>query len=42
MAANTASTTVIDVSQNPLSSYFIHPSDNPGMKLVSIKFDDSG
>lgn len=29
----------IDQSQNPTSPYYLHPSDNPGMKLVNIKFD---
>ena len=32
----------IDPSQNPISPYYIHPSDNPGMKLVSIQFDGTG
>ena len=29
----------LDPSQNPVSPYYIHPSDNLGMKLVSLKFD---
>ncbi|XP_074347627.1 uncharacterized protein LOC141686492 [Apium graveolens] len=32
----------IDISQNPTSPYYIHPSDNPGMKLVSTQFDGTG
>lgn len=40
MAINTnTNTTYVDSSQDPTSPYFLHPSDNPGMKLVSIKFD---
>ena len=26
-------------TQNPSSQDYIHPSDNPGMKLISIQFD---
>ncbi|XP_074352808.1 uncharacterized protein LOC141691959 [Apium graveolens] len=33
---------VIDQSQNPTSPYYLHPSDNLGMKLVNIKFDGTG
>ncbi|XP_074378525.1 uncharacterized protein LOC141720068 [Apium graveolens] len=33
---------VVDPSQNPVSPYYIHPSDNPGMKLLSFKFDGKG
>ncbi|XP_074351759.1 uncharacterized protein LOC141690900 [Apium graveolens] len=29
----------VDPSQDPTSPYYVHPSDNPGMKLVSLKFD---
>ena len=32
----------IDPSQDPSSLYFLPPSDNPGMKLVSFKFDGNG
>lgn len=32
----------LDVSQDPTSPYYIHPSDNPGMRLVSDKFDGNG
>lgn len=31
--------TVLDPSVDPTSPYYIHPSDNPSMKLVSLKFD---
>lgn len=31
----------VDQSQNPNSPFYIHPSDNPGMKLVSEKFNVS-
>lgn len=31
-----------DPSQDPSSHYYLHPSDNPGVKLVSIKFDGTG
>ncbi|KAL8121793.1 hypothetical protein AgCh_018506 [Apium graveolens] len=37
-----AEETVVDLSQNPTSLYYIHPSDNPEMKLVSLKFDGKG
>ncbi|XP_074352826.1 uncharacterized protein LOC141691977 [Apium graveolens] len=30
-----------DPSQDPSPVFYIHPSDNPGMKLVSMKFDGS-
>lgn len=36
---STSQTPVVDSSQNPSSPYFLHPSDNPRMKLVSMKFD---
>ncbi|KAL8120516.1 hypothetical protein AgCh_017628 [Apium graveolens] len=39
---NENQTPVMDQSQNPTSPYYIHPSDNPGMKLVNIKFDGTG
>lgn len=29
----------VDLGQDPSSPYYIHPSDNPGMKLVTLKFD---
>lgn len=29
----------IDPSQDPSSHFYLHPSDNPGIKLVSMKFD---
>lgn len=29
----------LDPTQDPTSPYYLHPSDNPGMKLVSIQFD---
>lgn len=31
-----------DTSLDPSSPYYIHPSDNPGMKLVTFKFDGNG
>lgn len=34
-------TQLVDTSQDPTSPYFIHLSDNPGMKLVNFKFDDN-
>lgn len=37
-----ATTVVLDPSQNPTSPYYIHPSDNPGMKFVSMQFDGKG
>ncbi|XP_074352838.1 uncharacterized protein LOC141691990 [Apium graveolens] len=33
---------VMDQSQNHTSPYYLHPSDNPDMKLVNIKFDGTG
>lgn len=33
---------VLDPSQNPTSLYYIHPFDNHGMRLVSLKFDGKG
>lgn len=30
---------IVEPSQDPTSPFYIHPSDNPGMKLVSEKFD---
>lgn len=30
-----------DPSQDPTSPYYLHPFDNPGMKLVYLKFDGS-
>lgn len=30
-----------DSSQNPASLYYIHPSDNPDMKLISLQFNGS-
>lgn len=35
-------THTVDPSQDPVSPYYLHPSDNPGMKLVSMKFDGNG
>ncbi|XP_074328420.1 uncharacterized protein LOC141666330 [Apium graveolens] len=32
----------LDPSQNSSSPFHLHPSDNPGMKLVSMKFDGNG
>ncbi|XP_021726148.1 uncharacterized protein LOC110693300 [Chenopodium quinoa] len=32
----------LDPSQDPISPYYLHPSGNPGIKLVSEKFDGSG
>lgn len=29
------------VTQDPTSLYYLHPSDNPSMKLVSLKFDET-
>lgn len=31
-----------DLTQNPSSSYYLHPSDHDGSKLVSTPFDDTG
>lgn len=36
---NTENTQMVDQSLNPNSPYYIHPSDNPSMKLVSMKFN---
>ncbi|KAL2900141.1 Retrovirus-related Pol polyprotein from transposon RE1 [Bienertia sinuspersici] len=33
--------TFLDPSQDPTSPYYLHPSDSPGMKLVSDKFSGS-
>ncbi|XP_021758517.1 uncharacterized protein LOC110723469 [Chenopodium quinoa] len=30
---------IVDPSQDPTLPFYLHPSDNPGMKLVSEKFD---
>lgn len=35
-------THLIDPSQDSSSHFYIHPSDNPGMKLASMKFDGNG
>lgn len=32
----------LDPSQDPTSPYFLHPSDNPGMKLVFDEFGGEG
>ncbi|WOG87595.1 hypothetical protein DCAR_0206825 [Daucus carota subsp. sativus] len=37
-----ATTNIVDPSQVPTSPYYLHPSDNPGMKLVSLQFDGTG
>nr|XP_017225299.1 PREDICTED: uncharacterized protein LOC108201523 [Daucus carota subsp. sativus] len=37
-----ATTNIVDQSQVPTSPYYLHPSDNPGMKLVSLQFDGTG
>ncbi|XP_074328450.1 uncharacterized protein LOC141666359 [Apium graveolens] len=29
----------IEPTQDPTSPFYLHPSDNPGMKLVSMQFD---
>lgn len=46
MSASTSThthvTNQVDPSQDPSSHFYLHPSDNPGMKLGSIKCDGTG
>lgn len=40
MATSTA-TTALELNQDPNSVYYIHPSDNIGMRLVTTPFNGS-
>lgn len=33
---------IVNLSQNPISPYYVLPSDNPSMKLVSTQFNGTG